>query len=868
VFHVLPGSDAGWVSETWKHPDYYPDMPPVLASLGRGSPTGVLCYRHEQFPAEYRGALFVADWTFGRIVALPLVRDGETWKTTPKDFMTGSGSFGFAPTDMEVSPDGSMYVSVGGRGTRGGVYRVRYNGRAAGAKQPQRVERAKPPITKTEIMDFCLRAHQPGSSWSRARWLPFAKGLPPTTFDEAAIDQKRPSAERVRALEICAELAPGDCPDENVLKQLARDPSPEVRARTTWMVGRRRLWLLKAAMEDKDPLVTRAGMECLLQDTASPLHPLADSIVEHLVSSRRVLSETAMRAQGRLRFRWPYASGKLSLRQDLGLLQEQQVDDPQSIQITAGDIKQYAKSPDDCLIALRVLQLLLGDIGPAGDASAFDGYTASRSKTGEQTKDSARKDPALRMAKQRAVERLASVFPTGNVRVDVELSRTLAMLAPKNSALLDRVLAKIDGTSHPTEDVHYLLVAGRISQGERDAAQTGQLAKALLDLDDKAARLKLPIDTNWEPSISAIYDELAKRDPELPAAVVRHAKFGRAEHVVFTKNLPAELLPTAIAALDKRVNEDADFPITPDVVFLLGKSREPKHVDLVRRLYDQRLAVRGASLVVLAKRGEAGDRPKFVAGLDEADPEVLGACLTALANLPPSTEAREQIALLRALRRLSGDEREYALRDKGAALLRRTWNQDFGFVSGKPGHRPQPQAVNKWTEFLRDKFPQEFARQTGGGDGADGAAVKTMLAQADWSRGDPVRGAALFEARSCSRCHSGRTALGPDLAGATRRFSRDDIFTAIVEPSRDVSPRYQSTIIQTTDGKTYSGLVIYESVDGVTLRDGLNQTIRIDGPRIETRRKQAASLMPSGLLKDLKPADLADLYAYLQSLGK
>src|SRR6185436_5851277 len=115
--------------------------------------------------------------------------------------------------------------------------------------------------------------------------------------------------------------------------------------------------------------------------------------------------------------------------------------------------------------------------------------------------------------------------------------------------------------------------------------------------------------------------------------------------------------------------------------------------------------------------------------------------------------------------------------------------------SGKPGHRPQPVAVNKWTDFLRGKFPEEFARQTGGGAGADVAAVKAMMAQADWSHGDVARGAKLFEARSCSRCHSGRTALGPDLAGAARRFSREDLFTAIVEPSRDVSPRYQCTMI-------------------------------------------------------------------------
>ncbi len=313
------------------------------------------------------------------------------------------------------------------------------------------------------------------------------------------------------------------------------------------------------------------------------------------------------------------------------------------------------------------------------------------------------------------------------------------------------------------------------------------MAKALLALDEKVVRLKLSIDTNWEPSISAIYDALVKQDAELPAAVVRHAKFGKPEHAIFAKNLPAELLPAAIAAFEKRIREDKDFPITADLVFLLGKSPEARHVDLIRQLYADRLAVRGPALIVLAKRSEAVDRAKFVAGLDDAEPEVLSACLEALAKLPSSADAKEQIALLRALRRLAGDEREYALRDKAAALLQRTWNQNFGFVSGKTGYRPQPQAVNKWTAFLRGKFPEEFARQTGSADGADAAAVKAMLAQADWSRGDAARGAKLFEARSCSRCHSGRTALGPDLAGATRRFSRDDLFTSIVEPSRDVS---------------------------------------------------------------------------------
>ena len=125
----------------------------------------------------------------------------------------------------------------------------------------------------------------------------------------------------------------------------------------------------------------------------------------------------------------------------------------------------------------------------------------------------------------------------------------------------------------------------------------------------------------------------------------------------------------------------------------------------------------------------------------------------------------------------------------------------------------------------------------------------------------------MFEKQSCARCHGGHSALGPDLNGVTNRFSRDDVFTAIVLPNRDVSPRYQTTLIQTSKGDTQTGLVIYEAVDGMILRNSTNQTVRINPADIEARRVLSTSLMPSGLLKDLKPGDLADLYAYLATLN-
>jgi putative heme-binding domain-containing protein len=121
------GGHYGWRSpqlgEFWRLPPYYPDVVPPLADLGRGSPTGVVCYRHQQFPPEHRGAFFLLDWTFG-VVHLARMR-GEKAETSI--FLRAEAGHGFAPTAAAVHPaTGDLYLSTGGRGTRGAVYRVRH----------------------------------------------------------------------------------------------------------------------------------------------------------------------------------------------------------------------------------------------------------------------------------------------------------------------------------------------------------------------------------------------------------------------------------------------------------------------------------------------------------------------------------------------------------------------------------------------------------------------------------------------------------------------------------------------------------------------------------------------------------------------
>ena len=76
----------------------------------------------------------------------------------------------------------------------------------------------------------------------------------------------------------------------------------------------------------------------------------------------------------------------------------------------------------------------------------------------------------------------------------------------------------------------------------------------------------------------------------------------------------------------------------------------------------------------------------------------------------------------------------------------------------------------------------------------------------------------------------------------------------------------KTTSITTSAGKIYTGLIVYQSVDGLLLRDANQQTWRIEASDVESRFKQSLSLMPAGLLKDRSTQDMADLNSYLQGL--
>jgi putative heme-binding domain-containing protein len=126
VCHLTSGAEFGWRTGTNKWPDYYPDSLPAVADIGAGSPTGVSFGYGLTFPAKYQRALFVGDWSYGRVYAVHLEPRGSSYTGTPELFLSGTP---LPVTDLVAHPtDGALYFSVGGRGAASAVYRVTYHG--------------------------------------------------------------------------------------------------------------------------------------------------------------------------------------------------------------------------------------------------------------------------------------------------------------------------------------------------------------------------------------------------------------------------------------------------------------------------------------------------------------------------------------------------------------------------------------------------------------------------------------------------------------------------------------------------------------------------------------------------------------------
>lgn len=126
VNHVIAGAEFGFRNGSGKWPSYFIDSFGSVVDIGPGSPTGITFGYGAKFPEKYRNALFISDWSFGKLRAVHLKPEGASYTAEVEDFLSGQP---LPITDVIIHPhDGAMYLTVGGRGAQSALYRVTYVG--------------------------------------------------------------------------------------------------------------------------------------------------------------------------------------------------------------------------------------------------------------------------------------------------------------------------------------------------------------------------------------------------------------------------------------------------------------------------------------------------------------------------------------------------------------------------------------------------------------------------------------------------------------------------------------------------------------------------------------------------------------------
>lgn len=137
--------------------------------------------------------------------------------------------------------------------------------------------------------------------------------------------------------------------------------------------------------------------------------------------------------------------------------------------------------------------------------------------------------------------------------------------------------------------------------------------------------------------------------------------------------------------------------------------------------------------------------------------------------------------------------------------------------------------------------------------------------------GDPENGQKIFFEKAsvyCLRCHkvNGKGGdVGPDLSKIGREKERSYLLEAIVNPDAAIAKNFETVMVATDDGLTYSGILKSESNSELVLVSPEGKTIRIEKEFIE-QRGAGKSSMPSDLVKNLSASEIRDLVEFLSSL--
>lgn len=273
---------------------------------------------------------------------------------------------------------------------------------------------------------------------------------------------------------------------------------------------------------------------------------------------------------------------------------------------------------------------------------------------------------------------------------------------------------------------------------------------------------------------------------------------------------------------------------------------------------------RAAALRLLGTDSLAAGRSAFAAGLsDRAPQEVQLAALSALDRFAePKVGAmivKAWPGLTPAVRAAAGNV-VFARPDRAAAFLDAV---EAGTIRPADVDRARLAALEAGDDpTLAARAKKLLAASPAADRQTMFEAYRPALAMA----GDPARGKVQFET-TCAACHrvgDVGNEIGPNLA-AMRSRGAEAILLNVIDPNREVNPQYVEYVVQTTDGRTTSGLLASETAGAITLKRAGGETETVRRADIKRMRSSGLSIMPVGLEQGIDRQGMADLIAYLMA---
>lgn len=139
------------------------------------------------------------------------------------------------------------------------------------------------------------------------------------------------------------------------------------------------------------------------------------------------------------------------------------------------------------------------------------------------------------------------------------------------------------------------------------------------------------------------------------------------------------------------------------------------------------------------------------------------------------------------------------------------------------------------------------------------------------TRGRAADGEKLFGQLSCSKCHTlseSEPHRGPMLGRLASSRTRLEIAASILDPNKNVSPKFETVTLRSKDGYETSGFLLRESEEEVVVVDKRGEENRVLIADLEARGKETGSTMPESLLQTRTIRELSSLLEFLEAVSR